>query len=136
MSPSKEAIPLIRSLFHCKKGWPCKTWTTIMKHVFVSEGHHGFDWIAVGFTSTYEISAYLHFSCEIDFHPWSGVINKTLCDKVCKWIAEGLLFASGTLLSPHQSKNLDFIWTRSFYFEFWSLRFAKQDLCVVLCYLR
>jgi hypothetical protein len=36
VSPSKEATPLIRSLFHCKKGWPCKTWITVMKHVFVS----------------------------------------------------------------------------------------------------
>jgi len=38
---------------------------------------------AVGFTTTCEISAYLS-RCEFEPHSWQGVLDITLCDKVCQ----------------------------------------------------
>ena len=29
-------------------------------------------------------SAYHHYSCEFEFHSWRGVLDTTLCDKVCQ----------------------------------------------------
>jgi hypothetical protein len=42
----------------------------------------GCDRMVVGFTTTYEFSAY-HHCREFEFHPWRGVLDTTLCDKVC-----------------------------------------------------
>lgn len=98
MSPSKEATPLIRSLFHCKK-----------KGMAMQDRDHcnetcicfrGSSWLRLesGWIYIY-IWNRCHFSFEFDFHPWSGVINKTLCDKV-------VLFAPGILLSFIKAKTL------------------------------
>jgi hypothetical protein len=38
----------------------------------------------VGFTTTYAISAYHHKSCEFEPRLWRGVLDTTLCDKVCQ----------------------------------------------------
>ena len=53
----------------------------------------------VGFTTTYAISAYYHQRC--DFEPCScrGVLDTTLCDKVCPWLAAGQCFSPGTPVS-------------------------------------
>jgi hypothetical protein len=40
--------------------------------------------MAVGFTTTYAISAHHHKRCEFEFHSWGGILNTTLCDKVCQ----------------------------------------------------
>jgi hypothetical protein len=47
----------------------------------------------------YAISAYHHWYCE--FESWSGrgVLDTTLCDKVCQWLAKGQWFSSGPLVS-------------------------------------
>jgi hypothetical protein len=37
----------------------------------------------VGFTTTYAISAYHHYSCEFKSRSCRGVLDTTLCDKVC-----------------------------------------------------
>ena len=50
----------------------------------------------VGFTTTYEISVYHHKCCEFEFHSWRGVLDTTLCDKVCQWLATGRWFSPGT----------------------------------------
>jgi len=39
--------------------------------------------MVVEFT-TCAISAYHHYSCEFESHSWQGVLNTTLCDKVCQ----------------------------------------------------
>ena len=36
-------------------------------------GHCGHDCMVVGFTTTYAISAYHHYSCEFKSHSWRGV---------------------------------------------------------------
>jgi hypothetical protein len=36
------------------------------------------------------IVAYHYLSCEFEPHSWRGVLEKTLCDIVCQWLATGL----------------------------------------------
>ena len=43
--------------------------------------------------------AYHHLSCEFEPHSWRGVLDKTLCDKVCEWLATGLWISLGTPIS-------------------------------------
>ena len=43
----------------------------------------GSDRMVVGFTTTCAISTYHHLSCEFESRSWRGVIDITLCDKVC-----------------------------------------------------
>jgi hypothetical protein len=52
-------------------------------------GHHGCDHMVVGFTTTYSISSYHHWSREFESRSWRGVLDITLCDKVCQWLAAG-----------------------------------------------
>ena len=47
-------------------------------------GCRGHDRMIVGFTTTYAISAYHHLSCEFESSSWRGVLDTTLCDKVCQ----------------------------------------------------
>jgi hypothetical protein len=42
------------------------------------------DCTVVGFTTTYAISAHHHKRCEFEFRSWGGILNTTLCDKVCQ----------------------------------------------------
>jgi hypothetical protein len=46
--------------------------------------------MVVEFTTACAIVAYHHLSCEFEPHSWRGVLDKTLCDKVCQWLATGL----------------------------------------------
>jgi hypothetical protein len=55
------------------------------------------DRMVVGFTTTCAISAY-HYECrEFASRLWRGVLDTTLCDKVCRWLATGR--SLGTLVS-------------------------------------
>ena len=49
-----------------------------------STGCHGRDRMVLGFKSTYTISAGYHQRCEFESRSWQGVLNTTLCDKVCQ----------------------------------------------------
>ena len=53
--------------------------------------------MVVGFITTCAFSAYHHLRCE--FESWWGVLDTTLCDKVCQWLATGLWFSPGTPVS-------------------------------------
>jgi hypothetical protein len=46
-------------------------------------GRNGRDRTVVGFITTYGISAYHHQRCEFEQSLWRGVLDTTLCDKVC-----------------------------------------------------
>jgi hypothetical protein len=52
--------------------------------------------MVVGFTAT---SAYHHLSCEFESCSLRGVLDTTLCNKVCQWLATGLLFFPSTPVS-------------------------------------
>jgi len=40
--------------------------------------------VVVEFIATYAISAYHHYSCDLESHSWRVVVDTTLCDKVCQ----------------------------------------------------
>ena len=42
---------------------------------------------------------YQHYSCEFESRSWRGVLNTTLCDKVCQWLAAGRWFSQGSPFS-------------------------------------
>ena len=55
--------------------------------------------MVVEFTTTCAISAYHHYSCELEPRSCRGVPNTTLCDKVCQGLATGQWFSLGTPVS-------------------------------------
>ena len=65
-------------------------------------GHCGHDCMVVGFTTTYAISAYHHWCCEVQSWSEWGLLNTTLCDKVCQWLGTGQWFSPGP---PASSTN-------------------------------
>jgi hypothetical protein len=48
-------------------------------------GRIGRDRMVVGFTTIYEIGTYFYLCCGFD--------SRTLCDKVCQWLAAGRWFS-------------------------------------------
>jgi hypothetical protein len=62
-------------------------------------GKGGRDRMVVGFTTTCAISGYPHRSCEVEPRSWQGVLDTTLCDKVCQWFAAGRWFSPGNQVS-------------------------------------
>ena len=51
------------------------------------------------------ISAYYHKSCEFEPCSWWGVLDITLCDKVCQWLATGCWFSPGTQVSSNNKAD-------------------------------
>ena len=52
-----------------------------------------------GFTTTCAISPHHHLSCESEPRSWGGVLDTTLCDKVCQGLVTGRWFSPGTPVS-------------------------------------
>ena len=50
-------------------------------------GRRARDRMVVGFTTTCVISAYHHYSYELEHRSWRGELDTTLCDKVCQFLA-------------------------------------------------
>ena len=68
--------------------------------IFVFRGRR--DRMEIGFRTTCAISAYHYRSCEFKSHSWRGILDTTLCDKVCQLLATGRWFSPGTPVSPRQ----------------------------------
>ena len=62
----------------------CTTVLVHAGHSKNSKGRRGRDRMVVGLTATCAISAYRHKSCEFEPRSWQGVLDTTLCDKVCQ----------------------------------------------------
>jgi hypothetical protein len=58
--------------------------------------------MVVEFTTTCAISAYYHKSCEFEPRSWQGVLDTTLCDKVCQWFSPGTSVSSTNKTDCHQ----------------------------------
>ena len=71
-----------------------------MKQVPVRR-RRGRDFMVVGFITI----AYHHWRCEFESRPWRGVLDTTLCDKVCQWLVTGRWFSSGTPVSSTNKTN-------------------------------
>jgi len=67
-------------------------------------GRRGSERMAFGFITTYVISTYqLTLWVRIPFK--RGLLDTTLCDKVCLWLATGRWFSPGTLISSTNKTN-------------------------------
>ena len=68
-----------------------------MYHLETIGSHHGRDHMVVGLPTTYN-------RCLSPLKLWVriplrwGVLNTTLCDKICQWLVTGLWFSPGTLI--------------------------------------
>ena len=71
-------------------------WNGLFTH---RRGCRGRDRMVVGFTTTCVISAYHHWCCEFEPSLWWGVLDTTLYDKVCQWLATDQWFSPGTPVS-------------------------------------
>jgi hypothetical protein len=56
-------------------------------HSFTNIRLNNSDHIIVGFTTTWAFSTYYHLCCEFESRSWRGVLDTTLCDQVCQWLA-------------------------------------------------
>ena len=70
---------------------------TVSLFCFFNSGRR--DRMVVGFTTTYAISDHHHKGWEFKSCSWWGVLDTSLCDKVCQWLAAGRWF------SPVSSTN-------------------------------
>ena len=64
--------------------------------IYCHPDRRGRDRMVVRFTTTCAISVYHHESCKFESSLWWGVLNTTLFDKVCQWLAPGWWFFPGT----------------------------------------
>ena len=71
------------------------TWYVVIKFINNCRGRDR-DRMGVGFTTTCPISAYHHWRCEFEPRSWRGVLDTTLCDQVCQWLATGRWFSPST----------------------------------------
>ena len=55
--------------------------------------------MVVGFITTCGINACHHSSCEFESRSWRGILETTLCDEVCQWLATGRWCTPGTPVS-------------------------------------
>jgi hypothetical protein len=69
---------------------------------FYRRNHCGRDPMVVGFTTTYTISTYHHLGCEFEYRSY----NRTLCDKVCQWLAAGQWFLLALRFPPLINWNI------------------------------
>ena len=71
-------------------------------------GHCGHDHMVVGLTTTvtYVISAYHHYSCEFKSRSCWGVLDITLCDKVCQWLSTAWLFSLVSFTNKTDCHNI------------------------------
>jgi hypothetical protein len=64
-------------------------WFDFSWHLWGCPSH---DCMVVGFKATYAFSAYHHYLWQFKSCSWLDVLDTTLCDKVCQWLATVLWF--------------------------------------------
>jgi hypothetical protein len=99
--------------------WLCR------KISFLIWGGHGHDHMVIGFTTTYAISAYFYKSCEFESCSWQGVLDTTLYNKVCQWLASCMWFSSSSPFSSTNKTNRHyipdfFLWKTPQLYQLWT----------------
>ena len=67
------------------------------------------DRMVVGFTTTFASNGHNHYSYEFEHRSWRDVLDTTLCDKVCQWLATCRWFFPGTPFSSNKTDRHDMI---------------------------
>jgi hypothetical protein len=73
--------------------------SNIQQHINKLMRRRGSDRMVVGFTTICAISAYHHWSRMFEPRSWWGMLDTTLCDKVCQWLVTGWSVSQGTPVS-------------------------------------
>ena len=76
---------------------------------FYAGGRHGHDRMVVGYLTTCAIIAYHHYICEFEPCSWRGILDTTLYDKNCQWLATGRWFSLGTPVSSTNKTDHHYI---------------------------
>ena len=84
-------------IFRCSDLWT--SFINYKKNIYNFE--QGFLVIVLIFISAYIIT----WPIWLDLR-WWGVLNRTLCDKVCQWLATGQWFSLGTMVSFINNTNI------------------------------
>ena len=79
-----DQVIILGEIFIHKSVWP-------NRNSWEKGGYHGHDRMVVGFATTCAIGTY--------HHSWQGVLDATLYDKICQWLATGRWFSPGTPVS-------------------------------------
>ena len=88
-------------------------------HPIFNRGRRGRDRAVVRYTTTCAISAYHHWRCEFEPRSLWGVLDTTLCDKVCQWPAAGRSFSPSTPpIKLTMTIYLKYCWTLVFYWKY------------------
>jgi hypothetical protein len=85
---------------------------------------------AFGFTTTCATSTYHHKSCKFEPCSWRGVLDTTLCDKVCQWLVTGQWFSPGTSVSS-TNKTAAEMQTR--FYMFYAIETKVWHTCIYSC---
>jgi hypothetical protein len=64
----------------------------------------GHDHMVVGYKATRVINAYHYWRCEFETRSWRALLDTTLCDEVCQWLATARCFSP---VIPDSSTNKD-----------------------------
>ena len=72
---------------------------------YLFRGHHGRDHIVVGFITNLCNQCLLQLTLGVRISLRRGLINTTLCVKVCQWLATGRWFSPCTLVSSTNNTN-------------------------------
>ena len=59
-----------------------------------------------GFLTTFAIIVYHHYSCEFEARSWRGVLDTTLCDKVCQWFSPGTPVSSTNKIDRYDKAEI------------------------------
>jgi hypothetical protein len=91
----------------CNTGWIMTFWDPLANEIMGPPqrkpgGHHGHGRMVIGITTTYAICAYHHWCCEFESRSGRGLLDATLCVKVCQLLETGQWFSPG---SPVSSTN-------------------------------
>jgi hypothetical protein len=72
---------------------------------WLSRGRRGRDRMVVGFPTTVQSVLVTTNVVRREFSSWRGVLDTTLCDKVCQWLPTGWWVAAGTPVSSMNKMN-------------------------------
>ena len=95
----------------------------------------GRDSMVVGFAATYAISAYHHWNCGFKSRSGRGVLDTTLCDKVCQWLVTDRWFSTDPPVSSTNKTDRNDIREILLKVALNTIKQANKQTNIILCAL-
>jgi hypothetical protein len=93
----------------CKIIHKCNIAIFYVHHKYLRRGYHGHNRMVVGFTISLCQQCLSPLTLWVRIQLRQGVLYATLCDPVCQWLATGLWFSQGTLVSSTNKTDRHYI---------------------------